>query len=537
MKLLKTLTAGLLTVAMTGMASAATTLHLTGSTAFRASATVAIINQLGGTSCRCIYYNSSPVGGGVFQMFANGTVGVGGSATTIVLTQWTGSLAGVVDLVSQNTALNFINPTDATVVSDMNSSAALCTAVTTNSSPQGYTGGKLESSTPALTPSAPDAAFTDAFQTSVAASVATCGTIASPGININGTLVTNGSVLAQKVNAATLVEAGSSTPGAGTATGTVGIIPFEWVLGNYAGYTGSNAPFSNITQQTALSLIQLGSVPIAFFNPALSANTTDFAYLIGRSEDSGTRIVDFAEPQNGFGNGCNQFELSFSANQKTTGALPQPTTGLQTGGTGSTVQTIDYWPSNAPVNTLPKINWNTTGHGGYVSGGDVGNVLASTDPLLVNTSNTVNDGSSVYIPNAPFENTPTSQGGTGGASPKAYVVGYIGIADAGGTVTTIHNGTLLTYNGVAYSPAAVTSGAYSLWGFEHFYYISSGFDAIGTAQKAIADTLADSISSTYAPSDKTGNVNSSTGDGAGIIYSATAGVTRSAEGAPITINY
>jgi hypothetical protein len=520
------LTVGLLAAAMPSMALATTPnyVYITGSTAFRAAATVGIIAQLGGTSCREEYYGNSTNGKAIFQIFANGTIGGSGTATTVVLTQWTGALAGPIDLASQNTSENFINPNDATVISNMNSSGALCTSQTGG----GFAGGYYSSAAPAVTPHAPNAAFSDEFQSSAAASVATCPSI-SPAIVVNSVPVTSGPQLAKIINNTAFVDAGTVA----NSAGTVGVIPFEWILGNYAGYTGSNAPFTNMTQQTAHALMDVGYAPVAFFNPPgtySGSPTADWVYFISRSEDSGTRINCLAEPQNGFGQPVLTYLATFSNNQKTTGALPQPTYGVQVGGTGATTQELQLWPANGPMNTEPNINWNALGHSGFVSGGDVANVLSANLPAAVNTTGTVNNGSSVYIPAAywPSENTG-----------QPYLVGYIGIADAGGNIASgVTHGTALTYNGVAYSPAAVLSGAYSMWSFEHLWYIDGQtFGQVGSAQKTFLDTLADNLFNTYAPSDSSGVLNPASGDGAGIIYNPAAGAYKIVEGGIMGVNY
>jgi hypothetical protein len=556
----KIMTTGLMAAAMTSMASAVTPnyVYFTGSSAYRAALTVAIINRLGGTSCRTAFYGSSPVGKATYQIFANGTIGGSGTATTVVLANWTGSLAGVVDLVDQNPNLNFINPADATVISEVNSSIAagttgspLCTQ-TGSGSNIGYTNSTNKiASTPAVASHAPDVAMTDAFQGSVAASISTCGTIATSTtlnnvaygpIKVGGVNQTSGSQLASSIANATLLEAGVNTPGAGTASGTVGYVPFEWILGNI---NGATAPFSNMTQQAAETLINQGYVPVAMLDSTSgathSSNTSDFAFLVGRSEDSATRIDSMAETQYGFGNAPAQFQLTFSNDQNTTGAIPQPSTGLNTGGDNSThsahstVQSFDYWPSSASLNTVPQVNWNTLGHGGYVSGGDVANVLGSINPLTVNETGVTSPVTSVYISaaDAPSELT--------AGTSKVYFIGYIGIADAGGVSTTIVGGTALTYNGVPYSANGVVSGAYSDWGFEHAYVLSGTPAATGgtspTPQYTFVNNVADDVAATYAPSDSSGNVNPSSGAGAGIIYNPLAGVTRTQEGSEITINY
>jgi hypothetical protein len=76
--------------------------------------------------------------------------------------------------------------------------------------------------------------------------------------------------------------------------------------------------------------------------------------------------------------------------------------------------------------------------------------------------------------------TPTQAGITTG------FVGYLGVNDAA-SVNGGHNN--LQWNGVFYTPAAVTKGQYNFWGYEHLLYQTS-FTGAG---RTVADALAQRI--------------------------------------------
>ena len=147
------------------------------------------------------------------------------------------------------------------------------------------------------------------------------------------------------------------------------------------------------------------------------------------------------------------------------------------------------WPRNWYVNTIPTLNWLTTGHSGYNTGGDVATMLETPNPV-VTTGWTVS-------------NAPT--GFTVGTS-KAYFVSCLGSSDA--LAVAKLGGTLLSYNGVVFAPTtgsgstlayssfnAVQQGQYSSWTTEFLYYLNSATGtqvAVGAA-KPVADGLADLI--------------------------------------------
>jgi len=346
----------------------------------------------------------------------------------------------------------------------------------------------------------PTACLSDAFQSSCAAAISTA--------------TVGGATAQAAINGASLNPAGTSAGANGP--GVVGIIAIQWVLG----ITSATQPsVTNITHEEALALVNGGVIPLMFLTGS-TADENKYLLQVGRNEDSGTRINAHAEAQNGFGNSVVQFALAFNSNNTT------QTDGRQTGGSGSTVASFDVWPANAPLNTEPNVNWQTAGHSGYIGGGDVKNVLTSSNPsLLANTQGHTSGGTL----------TDTS-GSLEAAATNAYFIGYLGTADAavGG------NAVQLNYNGVPFSASNVYNGSYSLWGYEHMFYLSS---TSGTAQTT-CDKIADRIFNVDA------DINSNNGAGgisvhgtngtvlqAGLLYNSSLLVTKPVEGGILTQNY
>lgn len=522
MNLLKTMALGILaSAAMSGMASATPTIiHITGSTAFRTAVVSAIIAQLNSTGTAEGIGNNANVRKAQSGIYADGTVIWNGSAYTgtannIVLTNWTGSLAGCVDVSAANSTLTYPDPTNSAIETAVN--GQLLTSTTS------ATSGSSLSSGFATVAAAPDVAMSDSFQSSAAAALA--GAKIASGHNIGG--ATTGPQLSTLVSGAPLVQAGTSSliVGAGTSAGYLGIVPFEWVLGADDGVNGGIAPFNNITQQTAQYLIKNGFAPFTMFsvnNISGTPNSTgDYVYLIGRNEDSGTRIDAFAEPQLGFTAANKQYRLTFSGGSNTSD-IPAPVDFTQIGGSSAKVETMALWPASQQLNTEQYISWSSTGHGGYAGGGDVSSVLGSP----VDEANIAGAG--------PF----ASQN-----SGKIFFIGYLGISDAGGYTTTVHDGTTLTYNGVYPSTTAIQQGSYTFWSYEHMYYLSSAYGsatAIGSAQKTFADTLANNLASTYVPYNSSG-VADPTVAPTGVLLQPTSSTngyfTRTVEGGILTLSH
>lgn len=463
MKLTYLAIAAIFFTAITETVSAQTVIRIAGATTYRAPVHKAIMDTL---DSGYTYAYDEPTGN-VYkagEAIFKGTLNVSGHPSVIIKTYWTGSMAGLIDLCQQNNLTKWM------------ANAVTTSAAGTNLNGTGYS-----------TETAPcQAVMSDSAQGSVAASVSTA---------------VGGSTVANTINNMSLSDAGAS---AGQYQ-TVGIAPFEWVLGKIGSGT---APFTNITQQSAYSLAQ-GPLAVALLSGS-AADQYKYVFLVGRNEDSGTRIGTLAEAQTGFGQSVVQYQLSFSNNQKT------QADGLATGGTGSAVTGLYLWPANSPLYTNSSINWNTAGHSGYIAGGDVANVLNSTNPV---TGLTVGNSQNP---------TPTPTGMTAG-----YFVGYLGIADATSTVGT----TALSYNGVPYSVVAVQTGRYTLWSFEHMYYISAGVNALTGTGKTTADTVADKIFTTDAPTNSSGTTLAGQANAAGILYDSNVLVTRSVEGGAVSQDY
>ena len=179
--------------------------------------------------------------------------------------------------------------------------------------------------------------------------------------------------------------------------------------------------------------------------------------------------------------------------------------------------------SPPPLNTEPTINWNLYGHSGYNLTSDLSNALSALNPV---------DATSLTFGNSADSSDPTL---VPDPISQVYFVGYNGVAD---TSTLVANGgKALSYNGVAYSPAAVKNGQYTLWSYAHIYYIGSGTYAISGSAKQAADDLADKIYTTDAPTNSSGVVGSGSGD-AGILLDSSVIVARpGVEGTPVYQNY
>lgn len=432
MKSLKMLSLGLLAATgMTGAASAQTVVNFVGSTAFRAPDTAAMVDYLASTtSSHKVYAVLSGAGKNLLNsnatLLANGTLGTGGTATIVIETFWTGSAAGLVDLVAQNSTDAFIDYNNSAVQTALNGS-------TVTTSPYG---GGAELDAPATILASPDVTFSDSYNQTISRELATGNLTASVGSY--GTIT----ALANAVDGSTVVSAGTSAGAAGA--GFIGVVPFQWVIGKIttAGYT---VP-TNINQQVARTLITSGFIPQSYLTgTATTADTANYFYLVGRNEDSGTRIGALSESQFGVTGTPKQFQVT---------------------GTVSGITGVGLYPANNPLYTQTNISWSAAGHSGYNAGGDVATALDLPD---AGTALTFSSGKS---------------GENSGAS---YFVGYLGVTDA---ATAIAGGAkALTYGGVPFSVAAVQNGQYTFWTYEHCYRLSTLSGTTLTVANAVADNV------------------------------------------------
>jgi hypothetical protein len=454
MKLLKTLTLCALAIVLIGHASAQTVIYGVGSTAFRTGVTAAIIDYLaGGTAAN----GDTTTGGTVYAAFsndknnifacnqsiiANGTIGTGigtgGSATIVFDLFWTGSSAGCVDVTTQSSTATFFNPSNSTVYTALNSSQIDPATDLFESSPETPDNKGAASITVTGTTAnhtGVDFAMSDVNKYSISSEIATATVYTQIGIYNTVSRLATG--ITSKC-----VDAGTSSYAGGL--GHVAICPFEWVVGNMGSYQGSSAPVipTAMTQNIAKGLVSNGAVTQGIFTGTNNASdsTTQF-FCVGRNEDSGTRICTFSEAQFNPTGAPLQYQLS---------------------GSGSTLSAV-LFPASTTLYTQPNIGWNLAGHSGYNTGSNVASALETAD-------------------------TGTVSGLTGGSGPtNAYFIGGLGLTDAANALNAGAS-KALTYNGYAYSAAAVQQGQYTLWSYEHLYKYSSTSN--GAAIDAVADLVA-----------------------------------------------
>jgi len=259
MKLLKHAAVGLVAMSFAGMASAQTTINITGSSAFRAFAHTAIMKLLGGTA------STLPAGSGYGYTGSGGLgkansaifVGTYNSQPVIIRTTWTGS-AGGVQTVGSSTSAFKVKFLPANSTTSTTGTASL-TDPTADSAPNEL--------------AVPQMAFSDVYQ----ASTPFRGTFNSQAYD---TLVDN----------------------------VVGVVTFQWVKSK-----GANAGITNMTPQLAQAQwVGTGTCPLALYtgNPA---DQSTLVYASGRDADSGTRISAFAETGIGNTTTVQQYDASTGA--------------------------------------------------------------------------------------------------------------------------------------------------------------------------------------------------------------------------------
>lgn len=377
MKALKAIAAGLLAVFLVGSASAqSTTVHITGSTAFRKATVVAIQNILQ-TGYTYGYVGSSVTG-------ASRSVFSGTTKTTnlpvVIVCSWAGSTGGV-QTVAQEDTINVSTWLSATG-----------NALTTSGTVIASDAAVYDAAAPA------EIAMSDSFQASS---------------------------IAYGSGYATLVD------------NIVGVVTFVWTKGksNDTTVSASLANVDNITPLQAKLLLAAG-LPMSMLTGD-SADSDVYVYPMGRDEDSGTRLSEFAEAGFGVFNSPIQY---------------QPTTA------GGEITAIAPWPAT----TILGFSY-PAGHSGYASGGTLATNL----------------------------NTPVAASAVDSFNSKFALIAYFGVNDANGVNGGANN---LKFNGVAYSEAAVREGTYACWEYEHLMYR----DTLTGNAKTVADQIADQIITTDA---------------------------------------
>jgi hypothetical protein len=212
----------------------------------------------------------------------------------------------------------------------------------------------------------------------------------------------------------------------------VGVVPFVWTKGltNDTTVSASLANVTNITPFLA-QLVLTGPVQMSMFT-GNHADADNYIYVVGRDEDSGTRLTAFADC--GFG---------------VTGSPSQYLATVSSG----TISSVDIYPAN----TVLGVTY-SAGHSGYSSGGTLAGVV----------------------------NTPVASGATSADGVPFALISYFGINDAAKVNSGNNN---LTYNGVAYTKDNVREGKYTFWSYEQLLYLST----LASTKKTVANLVATQI--------------------------------------------
>ena len=309
MKSSKLLAMGTMALAVASLASAATNIKITGSTAFRTATIAAIIDSLDTTT--------HTVTGG-YDVTAKGIAGSNREiihgflkstgAEVYVQCAWAGSVGGVQVLTQDLTIPPGSGWSNSTTW--LSTSNTLST-VTGGTSPAG--GADLSSSGVYETSaSTADISMSDSFQAS--------------------TVYTTPS-LEDRI---------------------VGVVGFVWAksAGSVDVPTASYNRLTNITPLQAQALLTNGAVPLSF----LTGNSADDAYdvvVTGRNNDSGTRLTAFAE--SGFGIGSSPVQYNISATDGTIGAVFPAASGYASGGNVKSLLQATVATGKKSPNGLPYI--------------------------------------------------------------------------------------------------------------------------------------------------------------------------------------
>lgn len=242
MKLFKTITGGLLGLALVSSVQADTT-RITGSTAFRSNASTAIQNIFDAGTLTFAYLDNTSGTGTISNSSAAIFKGnVGGVATTIK-THWSGSEGGIQTVAGPSFTVTYFADSTPTLPPP---------------------GNKLPNNTVLTDASRPDVAMSDAYQASS---------------KFKGRF--------RQVNYETL-NSTVTTPGLPSGQ-VVGVVQFKFVASNSA-----PAGLTNITSQNARDLFSTGKMALSLFT-GVGADETFSIYATGRDFDSGTRLTALAE--------------------------------------------------------------------------------------------------------------------------------------------------------------------------------------------------------------------------------------------------
>lgn len=243
MKLIKLLAVGAIAAASLSVASA-TTVRVTGSTAYRKALYAAIVNQLGSSTKAA--YIGTVLNGANQATFSNGTDAVQACMA--------GSVGGI------NWVVNGVNV--ATSIGGDTTKAWITVASANSGAAATLSGGQATGGT----------AYTTATASFDAAGIA--------DFTMSDSLQ-DSSPYSSTATGVTLVQA---------AGDSVGVVPFVFAKGKADNIpAASNTAFNNVSFTQFQVLASAGNLPLSFFT-GISTDTAYRVALVGRDNDSGTRL-------------------------------------------------------------------------------------------------------------------------------------------------------------------------------------------------------------------------------------------------------
>jgi len=411
--LLKSFAVGIITVALAGISSAQTVIHISGSTAFRAALNNAIVDIM---NPGYLIAGSNTLLGSATQLVVSGTTKVG-NYPVVIKTSLQGSVGGVQSLAQQSPQITFSGS-----LGWLQTSLATTTTITT----------AVTASASNTDPAAPaDICLADSFQASSFA---------------------YGSGFTQ------LKET------------KVGVVPFFYVMG-CSNDTAVQASLSSVTSISAqqIKLLLSAGLPLSLLT-GKDADASVTMYPIGRDEDSGTRLVAFAEP--GFGVFGSPVQYAPGFGGSISNNVTYPIASWPASPTATTITGIMPYPAN----TVDGLSF-PVGHSGIASGGNVAKTIYT--PVDINARDQF-----------------------GG---KFGIITYLGAGDAQSAIKSPSTAFVLNYNGVSGQLALsgdpipstatnITNGAYTFWSYELLDYVPT----LAGPAKTVADQLAQQIITTEA---------------------------------------
>jgi len=226
----------------------------------------------------------------------------------------------------------------------------------------------------------------------------------------------------------------------------VGIVPFLWIKNAQTNATLTTAPadwarLNNVTDP-AIRVALNGGAPLALFTG--NSADTNWVYVAGRDDQSGTRVNTLLDCQYGLVNQPSQIEIN---------------------------------TANGAANIQGGVLLSAAGanNGGQNSGG----TLATSMTIVGSTTN----GDAVYFAASGTQNS------------GFYAIAYVGLYDAdvslgiqGAVAAPGGNAVALSYNGVAETAANIENGTYSFWGNEWIYQSKNNLSTGGSTVYGLLKT-------------------------------------------------